>query len=69
MSKNTGIEKASIKQIVTLAKQRAKKRGVTLATVSRMIHGDHEFFYNLERGKTTVTLRKYDEMLKVLISE
>lgn len=50
--------------LLTLAKQFAKAEDISLNAVSRRMHGAAHFLDEFESGKISVTLRKYDEMVR-----
>lgn len=55
------IEPAAIENLLKLANAYAAYHECTLANVGRRIHGDTYVFERLRDGKSSITLRKYDE--------
>ena len=49
--------------IVNLANAFAKARGIKEATVSRLIRGDMHFLKDYGRGRISVTVKKYDDIV------
>lgn len=60
------IEDQCRKYLLELARKVAKKRGVSLATVARDVHGSHDFLDRFNAGEVSVTIRKFDEMVAAL---
>lgn len=53
--------------VIDLAKAFAKARGIKPATVSRLIRGDMHFLKNYSNRKVSVTMKKYDEIIKYFV--
>lgn len=56
------IEKVCRDHLVELAEKYAKSNGLALTTVSRKMHGNHDFIGKFKAGKCSITLNKYDEI-------
>jgi len=52
--------------LLSVARAFAKANDVTLETVSRQFHGGVYFLRDFENGSVTITLRKYDSMVKAM---
>lgn len=57
------IEATCRKLLMDLARGHAKATGLSLATVSRRVHGSFDFLDDFQAGRCSVTLKKYDEMV------
>src|SRR5262245_61571250 len=55
--------------LLDIARAYAKATGYALTTVSRRFHGREYFLEEFAIGKTTITLRKYDEMVEAFESQ
>lgn len=58
------IEEGAKQHMIALAEAYALATGLAEATISRLAHGNCNFFQYYRAGKCTTTLRKYDEMLE-----
>lgn len=61
MAKN--LEPAAVNNLLKLATACATARGVGLARISTLCHGDSRTLGYLESGEGSITLRKYDEAM------
>lgn len=59
-----GMEKFCRSALLRVAKRYGKVTGLHLNTVSRRFHGAVGFLGDFQSGKVTITLRKYDQMMR-----
>lgn len=52
------------KALLTVARKFAKLNDLHLNTVSRRFHGAVSFLTDFEKKRVTITLRKYDQMMR-----
>ena len=55
--------------LVTLAKTYAKATGSTLAAVSKRFYGNEGFFADFRAGETSISIDKYDAVVKSFQAE
>ena len=58
------MEKLCRNYLLRVARQFAKLNNLSINTVSRRFHGAVSFLDDFDSGTVTITLRKYDEMIR-----
>ena len=58
------MEKFLKRYMLSVAKKFAEAEGMTVTAVSRKMHGAAHFLDAFEQGDISITLSKYDEMMK-----
>lgn len=63
------MEKTCRQYLLALARAYARKNDLALTTVARRFHGTESFFADFAKGRRSITLRKWDEMIEAFQQE
>lgn len=63
------IEKTCVWNLIAIATAYARGKGISLRHVGKLAYGSTGFFEELQAGKRSVSLRKYDEMVGMFRAE
>ena len=58
------IVKTSCKNLLAIARAYAKAENLRLTQVSRRVYGTSNFLADLEKGKVSISIRRYEQMVE-----